>query len=190
MWCLCINGHRRSSRQNGAAEGRIVEFLRPPRFVLPMTMQHTASELEVAIAHKDPFDELPHLENGGVPLAALFVGVEALCFPSVPFPPTPRKVPLDAHVPAVRMTPVADRSIGIGIGVIGMGWMGQVPSRCHRAVSDRFRDDGIKARLVHCADGRQMDPGFAEMLAVARVSAAMTRSWENGAWEDVGEITG
>ena len=85
---------------------------------------------------------------------------------------------------------MADRSIGIRIGVIGMGWMGQVPSRCHRAVSDRVRDDGIKARLVHCADGRQMDPGFAEVLAVARVSAAMTRSWENGAWEDAGEITG
>ena len=40
------------------------------------------------------------------------------------------------------------------------------------------------------ADGRQMDPGFAEVLAVARVSAAVTRSWESGAWEDVGEITG
>ena len=110
----------------------------------------------------------------------------------------------------LRMTPVADRSIGIG--VIGMGWMGQVPSRCHRAVSDRFRDDGIKARLVHCADdletrarrGREqfgfervstdwraiIDDTDVEAIAVAQVSAAVTRSWESGAWEDVGEITG
>lgn len=40
----------------------------------------------------------------------------------------------------------------IGIGVIGMGWMGLVHSRCHRAMSDRFCDEGIQARLAHCAD--------------------------------------
>ncbi len=40
----------------------------------------------------------------------------------------------------------------IGVGVIGMGWMGQVHSRSYRAVGDRFHDQGIQARLVVCAD--------------------------------------
>ena len=40
----------------------------------------------------------------------------------------------------------------IGIGVIGMGWMGTVHSRSYRLVNDRFHDDGVNARLVICAD--------------------------------------
>ncbi len=40
----------------------------------------------------------------------------------------------------------------IGIGVIGMGWMGQVHSRSYRQMVDRFHDDGIRPRLVICAD--------------------------------------
>jgi len=40
----------------------------------------------------------------------------------------------------------------IGIGVIGMGWMGQAHSRAYRAISDRFYDSGIRPRLVICAD--------------------------------------
>ena len=40
----------------------------------------------------------------------------------------------------------------IGIGVIGMGWMGTVHSRAYRQVPDRFADSGIKSRLVICAD--------------------------------------
>jgi predicted dehydrogenase len=40
----------------------------------------------------------------------------------------------------------------IGVGVIGMGWMGTVHSRSYRAVSDRFYDHGLRARLVVCAD--------------------------------------
>jgi len=40
----------------------------------------------------------------------------------------------------------------IGIGVIGMGWMGEVHSRSYRQVPDRFRDEGIRPRLVVCAD--------------------------------------
>ena len=35
------------------------------------------------------------------------------------------------------------------------------------------------------ADGEQGEPGFAEALAVANVNAAMMRSWESDAWEDV-----
>src|SRR6202165_4905813 len=40
----------------------------------------------------------------------------------------------------------------IGIGVIGMGWMGEVHSRSYRAVPDRFYESGIVPRLVVCAD--------------------------------------
>ena len=40
----------------------------------------------------------------------------------------------------------------IGIGVIGMGWMGEVHSRSYRAIPDRFYESGIQPRLVVCAD--------------------------------------
>jgi len=40
----------------------------------------------------------------------------------------------------------------IGIGVIGMGWMGTAHSRGYRAVADRYYDSGIRPRLVICAD--------------------------------------
>lgn len=39
-----------------------------------------------------------------------------------------------------------------GVGVIGMGWMGQVHSRSYRLIADRFHSDAIRARLVICAD--------------------------------------
>lgn len=40
----------------------------------------------------------------------------------------------------------------IGIGVIGMGWMGEAHSRSYRAIPDRFHESGILPRLVICAD--------------------------------------
>jgi predicted dehydrogenase len=40
----------------------------------------------------------------------------------------------------------------IGIGVIGMGWMGLVHSRAYRQFRDRFPDSEIRSRLVICAD--------------------------------------
>ena len=40
----------------------------------------------------------------------------------------------------------------IGIGVIGMGWMGSAHSRAYRQIADRFPDAGIQPRLVICAD--------------------------------------
>jgi predicted dehydrogenase len=43
----------------------------------------------------------------------------------------------------------------IGIGVIGMGWMGQAHSRAYRNIADRFYDSGIRPRLVICADDVQ-----------------------------------
>ncbi|HIM55398.1 MAG TPA: gfo/Idh/MocA family oxidoreductase, partial [Candidatus Latescibacteria bacterium] len=38
----------------------------------------------------------------------------------------------------------------IGIGVVGMGWMGTVHSRAYRMVPDRFRSE-IRPRVVICA---------------------------------------
>ncbi len=40
----------------------------------------------------------------------------------------------------------------IGIGVIGMGWMGTVHSRSYRQIPIRFQDCGVQPRLVICAD--------------------------------------
>ena len=40
----------------------------------------------------------------------------------------------------------------IGIGVIGMGWMGLVHSRAYRSIEDRFPQSGLKPQLVICAD--------------------------------------
>ncbi len=40
----------------------------------------------------------------------------------------------------------------IGIGVIGMGWMGEVHSRAYRAIQDRFHESAFLPRLVICAD--------------------------------------
>jgi predicted dehydrogenase len=43
----------------------------------------------------------------------------------------------------------------IGIGVIGMGWMGQVHARAYRQVPDRFPESDLEPRLVVCADDVQ-----------------------------------
>lgn len=43
----------------------------------------------------------------------------------------------------------------IGIGVIGMGWMGQTHSRSYKVIPDRFYDHDIHPRLVICADNMQ-----------------------------------
>jgi predicted dehydrogenase len=40
----------------------------------------------------------------------------------------------------------------IGIGVIGMGWMGSAHSRAYLQSADRFYDAGIQPRLIICAD--------------------------------------
>ncbi len=40
----------------------------------------------------------------------------------------------------------------LGIGVIGMGWMGSAHSRSYRALPSRYHDAGIQPRLVICAD--------------------------------------
>ena len=40
----------------------------------------------------------------------------------------------------------------IGIGIIGMGWMGQVHARSYGLARQRFPDSGVAARLAVCAD--------------------------------------
>jgi predicted dehydrogenase len=40
----------------------------------------------------------------------------------------------------------------IGVGVVGMGWMGMVHSRAYLQAADRFHDTGIRAKLIVCAD--------------------------------------
>jgi predicted dehydrogenase len=40
----------------------------------------------------------------------------------------------------------------IGIGVIGMGWMGTVHSRSYLQAADRFHDAGMVPKLIVCAD--------------------------------------
>src|SRR3954449_8409429 len=65
----------------------------------------------------------------------------------------------------------------IGVGVIGMGWMGDVHSRSYRLVGDRFHDRGVVARLVACAD---VDGGRA---VAARERFGFARSTTE--WRDV-----
>ena len=40
----------------------------------------------------------------------------------------------------------------VGVGVIGMGWMGQAHSRAYKAVQQRYPESPIQANLVICAD--------------------------------------
>jgi predicted dehydrogenase len=59
-------------------------------------------------------------------------------------PPSGARYPWPEEADAMRRT--------IGIGVVGMGWMGEAHSRAYRLVGDRFFDRGVDARLVACAD--------------------------------------
>ncbi len=48
----------------------------------------------------------------------------------------------------------------VGIGVIGLGWMGMVHSRSYKQLPDRFPELPVEPRLVSCADeipGRAAD---------------------------------
>ena len=40
----------------------------------------------------------------------------------------------------------------IGIGIIGMGWMGMTHARAYRQITDRFHDSPLQSKLVVCAD--------------------------------------
>src|SRR3972149_6819974 len=50
----------------------------------------------------------------------------------------------------------------IGVGLIGMGWMGLVHGRSYRQIPDRFPESGIRPRLVICADDVQDRPRDAQ----------------------------
>jgi len=62
----------------------------------------------------------------------------------------------------------------IGIGVIGMGWMGQVHSRAYRQVPLRFPGASIDPRLVMCADEV---PARAEQAGKALGFEQSTTDW-------------
>ena len=47
----------------------------------------------------------------------------------------------------------------LGIGLIGMGWMGQVHARSYSMVRQRFPDSGLSARLVICSEQRPTKSG-------------------------------
>ncbi len=65
----------------------------------------------------------------------------------------------------------------IGIGVIGMGWMGMAHSRAYRQLADRFYDSDITPRLVICADEA---PARAQ-----RAQATLGFSHSSTRWQDV-----
>ena len=46
----------------------------------------------------------------------------------------------------------------LGIGVIGMGWMGRVHSAAYRRVLEHFPDLGVSPRLVVAADVERRPP--------------------------------
>ncbi len=66
--------------------------------------------------------------------------------------------------------------IELGIGVIGMGWMGQVHARSYSLARQRFPDAGLSARLVICSDNvKERAENARELLGFAEA----TERWEN-----------
>ncbi len=65
----------------------------------------------------------------------------------------------------------------LGIGVIGMGWMGQVHARAYSLVRQRFPDAELAARLVICADN------VAERAESAKTLLGFERA--TARWQDV-----
>ena len=43
----------------------------------------------------------------------------------------------------------------IGVGVIGMGWMGSAHSRAYLQAAERFHDSGLQPKLIVCADEQE-----------------------------------
>lgn len=66
--------------------------------------------------------------------------------------------------------------IELGIGVIGMGWMGQVHARSYSLARQRFPDAGLSARLVICSDNvKERVENARELLGFAEA----TERWED-----------
>lgn len=58
-----------------------------------------------------------------------------------------------------RQTPCASEPSGlqtpptvVGIGIIGMGWMGMTHARAYRQIADRFHAGSLYPKLIACAD--------------------------------------
>ena len=61
--------------------------------------------------------------------------------------------------------------IELGIGVIGMGWMGQVHARSYSLARQRFPDAGLSARLVVCSDNvKERTEGARDLLGFAEAT--------------------
>jgi len=87
----------------------------------------------------------------------------------------------------------------IGIGIIGMGWMGMTHARAYRQIADRFHDVPLQPKLIICADDvvertteaktrfgfERTTTNFREAAAVADVQAAIQTSWEEDHWVSV-----
>ena len=52
----------------------------------------------------------------------------------------------------------------VGIGVIGMGWMGRVHASSYRRVLEHFPDLGVRPRLVVAADVSEQRRAHAERV--------------------------
>src|SRR4051812_36527329 len=59
----------------------------------------------------------------------------------------------------------------VGIGVIGMGWMGRVHSAAYRRVLEHFPDLGVRPRLVVAADVSEDRRAHAESVGFERTTA-------------------
>ena len=86
----------------------------------------------------------------------------------------------------------------VGIGVIGMGWMGRVHSAAYRRLLERFPDLGVRPRLRMAADVSEDRRLHAERIGFetttgdwravvedpgVEVVSAIERSAAGGAWE-------
>ena len=45
-----------------------------------------------------------------------------------------------------------ERKQTVGVGIIGMGWMGMTHARAYRQIGDRFHDSPLHPKLIICAD--------------------------------------
>jgi predicted dehydrogenase len=63
-----------------------------------------------------------------------------------------------------------ERQIGVGVGVIGLGWMGRVHTSSYRRVIEHFPDLGVRPRLVIAADVGEERRAHAERVGFEATS--------------------
>ena len=59
----------------------------------------------------------------------------------------------------------------VGIGVIGMGWMGRVHSAAYRRLPEHFPDLGVQPRLLVAADVSEQRRAHAERVGFELTAA-------------------